>query len=137
MSGSPELPPIAYLDSSALVKLVIPEPESGALRDELRRWPRRASSSLVRAELVRACRRVDEAAAALAREVLDGLSLISVSDELLDDASRVEPSTLRTLDSIHVATARLLGGALGAVVTYDDRLADAASRAGLPVLAPA
>lgn len=132
-----DLPPIAYLDTSALVKLIVPEPESKALRSELLQWPRRASSALTRAELVRACRRVDEGAVERAYEALDGLALVAVTDDVLDEASRVSPSTLRTLDAIHMATALALRDALGAVVTYDERLADAARRERLPVVAPA
>lgn len=132
-----ELSPIAYLDTSALVKLIVPEPESAALRAELRRWPRRASSSLARAELVRACRRVDETAVAPARRALEALSLVAVTDLLLDEAASIEPEALRTLDAVHVATALTLRDALGALVTYDERLAEAAACAGLPVLAPA
>jgi predicted nucleic acid-binding protein len=132
-----ELPPLAYLDASALVKLVVPEYESSALRAELARWPRRVSSALTRAELVRACARVDSAARDRARELLVGLSLVSVTDRVLEEATGVRPVSLRTLDAIHVATALALGEALGALITYDERMAEAATRADLPVLAPA
>lgn len=132
-----DLPPLAYLDASALVKLVVPEPESSALRAELTRWPRRVSSTLVRAELVRACARIDQAAHDRARDLLGGLSLVSVTDRVLDRAACVRPVSLRTLDAIHVASALALGETLGALITYDDRMADAAARAGLPLLAPA
>lgn len=43
---------------------------------------------------------------------------------------------LRTLDAIHLATALRLGSDLDAVVTYDNRLAEAARTLGLPVAAP-
>jgi len=132
-----DLPPLAYVDASALVKLVVPECESAALRAELAGWPRRASSALARAELVRACARVDPAARDRARDLLEGLSLVSVTDRVLDEAASVRPVSLRTLDAIHVATALVLREALGALITYDDRMAEAATHAGLPVLAPA
>jgi hypothetical protein len=49
----------------------------------------------------------------------------------------VEPDRLlRSLDAIHLATARLLGAELTALLTYDDRLAKAAVDAGIPVFAP-
>lgn len=132
-----DLPPAAYLDASALVRLVVPECESSALRAELTGWPRRVSSALTRAELVRACARVDPAARDRARDLLEGLSLVSVTDRVLDEAARVSPVSLPTLDAIHVATALVLREALGALITYDDRLTDAATRARLPVLSPA
>lgn len=128
--------PLAYLDASALVKLVVPEPESESLRGELIHWPRRATSTLVRTELVRACARIGSRARERASEVVEGLTLVSVSDELLDLAAAVEPRSLRSLDAIHVATALTLRQALGAVITYDERLAGAAARAGLPLLSP-
>jgi uncharacterized protein len=43
---------------------------------------------------------------------------------------------LRSLDAIHLATARILAPELDALVTYDDRLASAANDAGLVTLAP-
>lgn len=132
-----DLPPLAYLDASALVKLVVPEAETSALRSALAGWPRRVSSALVRAELVRACARIDSAAYDRARQLLDALALVSVTDDLLEQAASVRPASLRTLDAIHVATAVALRETLGAVITYDDRMADAATRIGLPVLAPA
>jgi predicted nucleic acid-binding protein len=133
----PELPPLAYLDASALVKLVVPECESSALRIELAGWPRRASSALTRAELVRACTRIDSPARNRARDLLDGLSLLSVTERVLDEAASIRPVSLRTLDAIHIATALVLRDTLGALITYDDRMADAATRAGLRVLVPA
>lgn len=124
------------MDSSALVKLVVPEPESAALRAELARWERHASSALVRTEVVRACARVDEAARPVAERVVRALDLIAVDDQILDEAGRLQSIALRTLDAIHLASARALGDALGAVIAYDSRLAAGATAAGLPVLAP-
>ncbi|MBA3432737.1 MAG: type II toxin-antitoxin system VapC family toxin [Actinobacteria bacterium] len=128
--------PVAYLDSSALIKLVIPEPESDALRVSLARWDRHAASALVRTEVVRAVVRVDGAARDPARLVVRALTLIAVSDEILDHAAELEPSGLRTLDSVHLASALALGDVLGPFVTYDVRLQDAARAAGLDVVAP-
>jgi len=126
----------AYLDSSALVKLVVPEPESAALRTEVARWEQHVSSAMVRVEVVRACARVDERARQPAEEVVRALDLIAVDDELLDSAARVQPARLRSLDAIHVASALLVSDALGVVLVYDDRLAAAMEAAGLPVAAP-
>ena len=46
--------PLVYLDSSALVKLVVPEPESKALIEHLEERPQRVSSTLALTELPRA-----------------------------------------------------------------------------------
>ena len=66
-----------------------------------------------------------------------GLSLIALDDALLDRASDLGPSDLRSLDAIHLAAALSLGDDLGAVVTYDDRMAAAATGLGLVVAQPA
>ncbi|HSL65487.1 MAG TPA: type II toxin-antitoxin system VapC family toxin [Gaiellaceae bacterium] len=131
-----DLAPVAYVDSSALIKLVVPEAESEKLRAELERWTRHASSAVARTEVVRAAARVDAAAPARASRVLRALSLIAITDEILDRAAELEPLTLRSLDALHLASALSLEGALGPVVTYDVRLGEAAKTAGLDVLAP-
>jgi uncharacterized protein len=46
------------------------------------------------------------------------------------------PVELRSLDSIHVATAQQLGGELEGLVTYDDRMIEAAGRLGQRVASP-
>jgi predicted nucleic acid-binding protein len=129
-------PVAAYVDSSALVKLVIPEPESTALRAELARWERHVSSALVRVEVVRACARVDAGAREIAEKAVGALDLIALDDDLLEQASRIDPPSLRTLDAIHVASALLVADALAVVVVYDERLAQAMAAAGLPTAAP-
>lgn len=125
-----------YIDSSGLVKLVVMEMESAELEHYLRGWPRRVSSALARVELVRATRGHGPAAVARARRVLDGLHLIQLDHELLDDAAELDPLLLRSLDAIHLAAARSLRGDLSRLVTYDQRMAAAAEAAGLVVDAP-
>jgi uncharacterized protein len=129
--------PVAYLDSSAYVKLFVAEPQSGALREELRRWERRVSCALLRTEVVRALRRSgDTHAVGSARRGFARLSLIDVDGSLLDRAADVGPARLRTLDAIHIAAAMVVGADRTSVFTYDDRLADAAGANGLRVLSP-
>ena len=128
---------VAYLDTSAAVKLAIREPETQALRRVLRGWPRRASSSLLRLELMRAVARTGRpGAVAQARRELTDIQLVRIDDEMLDRAIGLQPARLRSLDAIHLATALALGGDLAAVVTYDARMAEAALALGLPVSAP-
>ena len=71
-----------------------------------------------------------------AERVVRALTLIAVTDEILTRAAHLEPPLLRTLDAVHLATALSLAEALGPIVTYDLRLADAARAAGIAVLAP-
>ena len=127
----------AYLDTSAASKLVIREAETTALR----RWLRQRSdevvaSDIMRTELVRATRRVAPGAVAQARAVLDAVTLIGVSTTILERAALLEPTTMRSLDSVHLATALDLGDELDVMVTYDHRLAEAAQASGLVVVAP-
>jgi predicted nucleic acid-binding protein len=126
----------AYLDSSALAKLVVPEPETEALRQYLRRRPQRASSGLARTEVVRALRRHGPEHVAAARRLFGHLLLLRLTPGLLDRASELDPPELRSLDAIHVAAAESLGAELGTLLTYDERLADCARALGLPVANP-
>ena len=127
----------AYVDSSALVKLVVPEAETPALRQELRAFERLISSALARVEVVRGASRRGPEARARSLRMLAAMNLLTVDDDLLDAAARLEPQTLRSLDAVHLASALSIGDALVAVVTYDRRLADAARGVGLAVLSPA
>ena len=127
---------VAYVDSSALVKLVIPEPESGALRDALGTWDRHVSSALARVEVVRACARVDVRARRTAEQAVGALDLIAVDDDVLREAARLDPVELRSLDAIHVASALVIGEAVGVAFVYDERLAQAMVAAGIPTAAP-
>jgi predicted nucleic acid-binding protein len=126
-----------YLDTSALVKFVVAEPESGALREWASAPNRRVvSSDLARTELVRAVRRASPHLAARARAVLDSLVLLRVTAETFEGAGRIDPPSLRSLDVLHLAGALGLGDELDGLVTYDDRLGEAAAALGIPVLAP-
>ena len=129
-------PTVAYIDASALVKLVIPEPESDALRAELANWDRHVSSALARVEVVRACARVDEKAGRAAEQIVGELDLIAVDKDVLEEAALLGPAELRSLDSIHLASALLLGDALGTAIAYDDRLLEAMRAAGISATAP-
>ena len=126
-----------YLDTSALVKLVAPEPESAVLRQWLEaRAEALVTSDLARTELFRAVRRVLPKSAPLARQVLDTLTVLRLETSVFEEAARLEPTGLRSLDALHLAAALLLDDDLLGVVTYDERLAEATRLLGYPVLAP-
>ena len=130
---------ILYLDSSALVKLVIDETESEALRRHLALHANDLlmTSVIARTEVVRAVRVVasEPRAADAAREVLDALHLLPVHVDLLDRAADL-PGSIRSLDAIHLASAMYVSPQLRAVVTYDRRMAVAAGELGLAVATP-
>jgi uncharacterized protein len=125
-----------YLDSSAIVKLAVRENESVQLRRYLRRRRPLVSSSLTRTEVMRALLPGGDDAVAAGWKVLTRLDLVRVSTGVLDEAAVLLPADLRSLDAIHLATARRLGQDLGAIVTYDERMAAAATNLGHRVVAP-
>jgi predicted nucleic acid-binding protein len=127
---------LTYLDSSAIVKLAVAEPESKALRRFLSRRQPLVSSTLARTEVARALLPSGADAVSRGEEVLRRIQLLRVSDRVLRAAGRLEPPELRSLDAIHLASARALGSSVRQIVTYDERMADAAKAAGWSVVAP-
>ena len=127
---------VLYLDSSAIVKLVVSEPETKALLYLLRAWPERVSSVVAGIEVERVARRIGGGAIRRARTVLSRIGLVELDDEVVKTAAALEPHTLRTLDAIHLATALSLGRYLGAVCVYDQRLGSAATSKAIEVLSP-
>ena len=131
------MPQALYIDASAAMKLVVEEPESWALADALA-GDQLISSEICRVELARAVLRLGlgQVAERLVRGVVERIELLRLDDQIIDRASDVGPSDLRTLDAIHLASALTIARELDAVVTYDRRLAGAAEDAGLAVLSP-
>lgn len=126
---------VAYLDTSAFVKTVVAEAESGPLRRFLKSWPTRTSSALIKVEALRAVRLHGNAATQRTRRGLRTLVLISVDDEILDSAAALEEE-LRSLDAIHLASMQAIGDSLGVVITYDRRMAVGARSLGFDVASP-
>jgi uncharacterized protein len=125
-----------YLDSSALVKLVIAEPESAALQRFLRSRRVRVTSSLAKVEVRRAVRLQGEPAWDRVTKILARLRLLAIDNSILDAAAALDTRVLRSLDAIHLASALALGDDLDCVVTYDRRMSDAAGFLGVVVRAP-
>lgn len=126
-----------YLDTSALVKMVVAEEESAPLREWLSAGERGpVTSDLARTELLRAVRRAAPDRLVLARLVLESVTVVQVGTSTFDAAGRLDPDGLRSLDAVHLAAALDLGDELQGLVTYDERLAAAAAANGIPVVAP-
>ena len=126
-----------YLDTSALVKLVVSEAETAALRawmGETERTP--VSCDLARTELLRVVRRAAPDRVVQARAVLDSITLIEVTTSVFEEAGRLDPTVLRSLDAVHLAAALSLGDDLDGIITYDERFAEAAQSNGVPVTSP-
>jgi predicted nucleic acid-binding protein/catechol 2,3-dioxygenase-like lactoylglutathione lyase family enzyme len=129
---------LIYLDSSALLKQVRPEEESGALREWLGLRPeqRVATSELGRIEVLRTARGVGGDKVTRARAVLADVDLLPLDHAVQDLACDIGEPGLRSLDALHLASAVLLGEELTEFVAYDRRLARAARDAGLTIAAP-
>lgn len=128
---------IWYLDTSALMKVFVQEEHAGPMR----RWlsPRRAgcaTSGITRVELVRSLARYGFAPQRAAEALLDRMTLIEPVPAVLEAAASLPPDRLRSLDAIHLASARFLDEDLHGIVTYDRRLADAAREHGVAVETP-
>lgn len=126
-----------YLDTSALVKLVVEEDESA----ELRQWIAVTESALItsdlsRTELLRAIKRTAPSRAVEGRWLLDSLDVLNVSAATFEAAGRLAPDTLRSLDAIHLAAALELGDDLEGLITYDERLGAAAGANGIVSFGP-
>lgn len=127
-----------YLDTSAAIKLVLPEAETAALELWIteRAGVPRVSSRLLRIEMLRSVARTAPERMGRANVVLSSVALISM-DDIAPTAEVIGDRVLRSLDAIHLATAHELRTELTALVCYDKRLGDAARALGLPVEAPA
>jgi predicted nucleic acid-binding protein len=125
-----------YLDTSAAAKLVIDEPESDALVDELRRRrPTLVACLLLETELRRVAARESALTQQAVSELLRGVDLYELPPPLFAEAGLLPGSDLRSLDALHLAAAIRLE--VEAVLTYDVRMAEAATALGMTVLAPA
>ncbi len=128
-----------YLDASALVKLVQIEAESAALQAYLVAHPseRRVTSVLSRTEVLRALCAGGPVAQQHALTVLEQTEQVALTRAVLDQAAALLPGVrLRTLDAIHLASALALGGELQTLITYDNRLGQAAAQVGVVPFAP-
>ena len=127
-----------YADTSAVIKLLVEETHSepfAAFYDGHAdaEW---VSSAVLRIELTRAVARAMPALLPEARDLLAAFSYIAIDDEIVDGAMTEPDRGLRSLDAIHLATARILAPELEALVAYDKRLIKAAADAGLATVSP-
>ena len=132
-----------YVDSSALVKRVLREPESAAVVATLERYVGDGgalySSSLAWIEVGRAIRtRADEEAPAILADYVDvalsGIAEYPVTEAVVSLARRIGSSRLRSLDAIHLSTATLIDADV--VLAYDERLLSVARELGFATDSP-
>jgi uncharacterized protein len=118
------------------VKLPLQEAEIDALLGALAKWEGYVSSVLLGVEAIRACARYEGRHTADARSFLEGMALLPLDDAVLDEAASIDPTELRSLDALHLATALSIRDEIGAFFTYDERLGKAAAGHGLTVAQP-
>lgn len=128
-----------YLDTSAMVKLVVHEAETSVLVGWLRERPDEpvVTSALGRVELMRAAARDGSPGVReRARDLLDGLDILPLTDAVIALAESIGPPSLRSLDAIHLASAGQIRKELTAVVAYDQRLIEGCLALGYPTSSP-
>ncbi len=127
-----------YLDSSALVKLALTEPESPALADWLaeRADQPLVSSALYRAEVPRAVWLAEPGALPRGYRLIRRIARVALTADVLDNSATLPPQSLSVAHAIHLASALAVRGDLSAFVAYDEDLLAAAADAGLPVASP-
>ena len=124
-----------YIDTSAFVKLCWREQESDALRAHLGERPL-ISSVVLHVETVRAALRRSATDVAVAQQRLRRVSRLEIAGATISLASTMLPPEVRSLDAIHIAAAKLLDADLDELITYDDRMRQAAIAQGLSVSSP-
>jgi hypothetical protein len=129
---------VIYLESSALVKLALTEPESAALARWLaeRAGQPLVSSTMHRAEVARAVWRAEPGALPRSYRVMKRIARVALTTDVLDDSATLAPQELTPAQAIHLASALAVRKDLTAFVSYDTELLAAAAGAGLPVASP-
>jgi uncharacterized protein len=126
-----------YVDTSAIARILLEEPDAPAIRLGLKAFDEQVSSRLFQVELRRVAFRVGLAGRAEA--LLRRVELIPMDEAVLQAAETIEPYDVATLAAVHLATVRRLhaDNLLDAVMTFDVRLAEGARHHGIAVVAPA
>ena len=124
-----------YIDSSAILKLILKEAESEAIVAISR--ARFITSEVSRVEVTRAVLRYEPKALKVAEQVLKNINFVKIDSQTLVQAERLpERINIRALDAIHIAVASKMGLRINTVLTYDKLMAKAAKELGFAVLAP-
>jgi predicted nucleic acid-binding protein len=134
---------ILYVDTSALLKLLVREAESIAIERELVQWQSLATSVVTEVELPRAVARAREDrpdavidGSLVLQGIIASAAIVELTDDIVASARDIAPVHVGALDAIHIASALSLDIELAGVATYDNRMKNALIRAGANVVAP-
>lgn len=128
-----------YVESSALFKRYIAEPDSGSAILLMESEATLSTSRLTVVEVRRNLARLLDGAALVQKRQdlltdLESFHIAALDDTTFEDAARIAEETLcRSLDAIHLAAARR-ASPNATVLTFDRRQAQAARAIGIDVL---
>lgn len=124
-----------FLDSSAILKLIVDEPESKTLRKFIPED--KMASRLSRLEVLRNVHRIDPKKVGRAREKLDGISYVEINAPVLKNAEEIALAMeIKSLDAIQAGSALFLKDSIAGVISYDKILNRALKSLGIKVYAP-
>jgi len=124
-----------YMDSSAIMKLVKPEKESATLIKKLP--PSLITSRISRVEVARTIAKHEPDLLNTAYDVLADIQMIPVEDSIITIAENLPLHIdLRSLDSLHIASALHIRNALKGIITYDKEMVRAGVALGFNTMSP-
>jgi predicted nucleic acid-binding protein len=124
-----------FLDSSAILKLIVEEPESKTLRRFIPEY--KMASRLSRLEVLRNVHRIDPKKVSTAREKLDGIFYVEINTPVLKNAEEIALAMeIKSLDAIQAGSALFLKDSIAGVISYDKNLNRALKLLGIKVYAP-
>jgi predicted nucleic acid-binding protein len=124
-----------YIDSSAILKLIKPEKESAAL---IKKLPSALIASRIsRVEVTRTIIRYEPDLLDSTYDVLADIQMVPVEDSIITIAENLPQFiNLRSLDSLHIASALAIKNVLKGIITYDKEMVMAANALGFKTLSP-
>ncbi len=124
-----------YIDSSAIIKLIKPEKESAAL---IKKLPNGLIASRIsRVEVTRMMIRHEPDLLDATYDVLADIQMVPVEDAIITIAENLPQFIdLRSLDSLHIASALSIKNVLKGVITYDKEMVKAADTLGFKTFSP-
>jgi len=124
-----------YMDSSAIIKLIKPEKESATLIKKLP--PSLITSRISRVEVARTIAKHEPDLLNTAYDVLADIQMIPVEDSIITIAENLPLHIdLRSLDSLHIASALHIRNALKGIITYDKEMVRAGIALGFNTMSP-
>ena len=124
-----------FLDSSAIVKLIVEESESKSLRTLLP--ASLVASRLSRLEVLRNVKRIEEKKLDRARERLNGFSYVEINEHVLRNAEEIAVALdIKSLDAIQAGSALFIKDVIDGVISYDKNLNEALTKLGIKVISP-